>query len=56
MVFFHGYFSEISTQVNKKFNIFLGITASVIKDDFIHEVCRYGAAEPHALAAFIGKF
>ena len=26
----------------------------VIKDDFVHEVCRYGAAEPHALAAFIG--
>lgn len=31
-----------------------GIPAAVIKDDFVHEVSRYGAAEPHALAAFIG--
>lgn len=31
-----------------------GITPAVIKDDYVHEVCRYGAAEPHAMAAFIG--
>jgi len=28
-----------------------GIT---IKDDYIHEVCRYGGAELHAMAAFMG--
>lgn len=26
----------------------------VIKDDFIHEMCRYGAAEVHSIAAYIG--
>ena len=31
-----------------------GIPASAIKDDFVHEVCRYGGAEPHAVASFIG--
>ncbi len=31
-----------------------GIASSVIKDDFIHEVCRYGGAEPHAIASFVG--
>ena len=31
-----------------------GIAPAVIKDDFVHEVCRYGAAEPHALAAMTG--
>uniref|UniRef100_A0A673AA75 NEDD8-activating enzyme E1 regulatory subunit n=1 Tax=Sphaeramia orbicularis TaxID=375764 RepID=A0A673AA75_9TELE len=25
-----------------------------IKDDYIHEFCRYGAAEPHTVAAFLG--
>ncbi|CAL8246966.1 unnamed protein product [Lota lota] len=25
-----------------------------IKDDYIHEFCRYGAAEPHTVAAFVG--
>jgi amyloid beta precursor protein binding protein 1 len=30
-----------------------GVTQSV-KDDFIHEMCRYGAAELPAIAAFIG--
>ena len=25
-----------------------------IKDDYIHEICRYGGAELHAMAAFIG--
>ena len=31
-----------------------GISTSLIKDDYVHEVCRYGAAEPHAMAALIG--
>lgn len=26
----------------------------IIKDDFIHEMCRYGAAEVHSVAAYIG--
>ncbi|XP_053173485.1 NEDD8-activating enzyme E1 regulatory subunit [Scomber japonicus] len=25
-----------------------------IKDDYIHEFCRYGAAEPHTVASFLG--
>ena len=25
-----------------------------IKDDYIHEVCRYGGAEVHAIASFMG--
>ncbi|XP_043937851.1 NEDD8-activating enzyme E1 regulatory subunit [Protopterus annectens] len=25
-----------------------------IKDDYIHEFCRYGASEPHSVASFIG--
>uniref|UniRef100_A0A3Q3F4Y1 NEDD8-activating enzyme E1 regulatory subunit n=1 Tax=Labrus bergylta TaxID=56723 RepID=A0A3Q3F4Y1_9LABR len=25
-----------------------------IKDDYVHEFCRYGAAEPHTVAAFLG--
>uniref|UniRef100_A0A671MJ61 NEDD8-activating enzyme E1 regulatory subunit n=1 Tax=Sinocyclocheilus anshuiensis TaxID=1608454 RepID=A0A671MJ61_9TELE len=25
-----------------------------VKDDYIHEFCRYGAAEPHMVAAFLG--
>ena len=29
-------------------------TAIVIKDEFVHEICRFGAAEPHALASFVG--
>ena len=28
--------------------------AIAIKDDCIHEVCRYGGAELHAMAAFMG--
>ena len=31
-----------------------GISTSLIKDDYVHEVCRYGAAEPHAMAALVG--
>lgn len=30
------------------------VRSSVIKDDFVYEVCRLGAAEPHALASFMG--
>ncbi|XP_030620727.1 NEDD8-activating enzyme E1 regulatory subunit isoform X1 [Chanos chanos] len=30
-----------------------GLTVNV-KDDYIHEFCRYGAAEPHTVAAFLG--
>ncbi|KAK3871146.1 hypothetical protein Pcinc_023708 [Petrolisthes cinctipes] len=26
----------------------------IIKDDFIHEMCRYGAAEVHSVAAYMG--
>ncbi|ETE66509.1 NEDD8-activating enzyme E1 regulatory subunit, partial [Ophiophagus hannah] len=25
-----------------------------VKDDYVHEFCRYGAAEPHTTAAFLG--
>uniref|UniRef100_A0A673YBR6 NEDD8-activating enzyme E1 regulatory subunit n=1 Tax=Salmo trutta TaxID=8032 RepID=A0A673YBR6_SALTR len=25
-----------------------------VKDDYIHEFCRYGAAEPHTVASFLG--
>ncbi|XP_025065255.1 NEDD8-activating enzyme E1 regulatory subunit isoform X2 [Alligator sinensis] len=25
-----------------------------VKDDYVHEFCRYGAAEPHTIAAFVG--
>ncbi|KAM9410124.1 NEDD8-activating enzyme E1 regulatory subunit [Pholidichthys leucotaenia] len=25
-----------------------------IKDDYVHEFCRYGAAEPHTVSAFLG--
>uniref|UniRef100_H3AMY6 NEDD8-activating enzyme E1 regulatory subunit n=1 Tax=Latimeria chalumnae TaxID=7897 RepID=H3AMY6_LATCH len=25
-----------------------------VKDDYVHEFCRYGAAEPHTVAAFLG--
>ena len=31
-----------------------GVSNSVIKDDFVYEVCRLGAAEPHALASLMG--
>ncbi|KAH0503696.1 NEDD8-activating enzyme E1 regulatory subunit [Microtus ochrogaster] len=26
----------------------------MVKDDYVHEFCRYGAAEPHTIAAFLG--
>lgn len=26
----------------------------IVKDDFIHEMCRYGASEVHSVAAYIG--
>ncbi|XP_062966576.1 NEDD8-activating enzyme E1 regulatory subunit isoform X2 [Cynocephalus volans] len=26
----------------------------MVKDDYVHEFCRYGAAEPHTVAAFLG--
>ena len=32
----------------------LGCQGSGAKDDNLHEMCRYGAAELHAVAAFIG--
>nr|XP_025044197.1 NEDD8-activating enzyme E1 regulatory subunit [Pelodiscus sinensis] len=25
-----------------------------VKDDYVHEFCRYGAAEPHTIASFLG--
>ena len=30
------------------------VNSVAIKDDYIHEICRYGGAELHAMAAFIG--
>jgi len=30
------------------------VNGVTIKDDYIHEVCRYGGAELHAMAAFMG--
>jgi len=32
----------------------LGITGALIKDDYIHEVCRFGASELHSLASILG--
>ncbi|PIN21175.1 NEDD8-activating complex, APP-BP1/UBA5 component [Handroanthus impetiginosus] len=32
----------------------LGCSGSTLMEDLIHEMCRYGAAELHAVAAFIG--
>ncbi|XP_069509303.1 NEDD8-activating enzyme E1 regulatory subunit isoform X2 [Ambystoma mexicanum] len=31
-----------------------GLTV-MVKDDYIHEFCRYGAAEPHTIASFLGE-
>ncbi|XP_070575190.1 NEDD8-activating enzyme E1 regulatory subunit-like [Ptychodera flava] len=31
-----------------------GLSPSLIKDDYIHEMCRYGASELHTVAAFMG--
>ncbi|ELW56773.1 Cytoplasmic dynein 1 light intermediate chain 2 [Tupaia chinensis] len=28
----------------------------MVKDDYVHEFCRYGAAEPHTVAAFLGVY
>ena len=28
-------------------------STSGMKDEYVHEVCRYGGAEPHALAALV---
>lgn len=25
------------------------------KDDYVHEICRYGGAELHSVSSFIGK-
>jgi len=33
----------------------LGMHAT-ISDDVLHEICRYGGAELHAVSAFIGKY
>lgn len=32
----------------------LSLTSTLIKDDYIHEMCRYGASELHSIAAFMG--
>lgn len=32
----------------------LGCNGSTLTEDLINEMCRYGAAELHAVAAFIG--
>lgn len=32
----------------------LGLTSTLIKDDYVHEMCRYGASELHSIAAFMG--
>eukprot|EP00096_Caligus_rogercresseyi_P005830 TRINITY_DN21867_c0_g1_i1.p1 TRINITY_DN21867_c0_g1~~TRINITY_DN21867_c0_g1_i1.p1 ORF type:complete len:552 (+),score=178.92 TRINITY_DN21867_c0_g1_i1:57-1712(+) len=31
-----------------------GFLGGIVKDEYIHEVTRYGASEPHALAALVG--
>ncbi|XP_040575063.1 NEDD8-activating enzyme E1 regulatory subunit [Lepeophtheirus salmonis] len=31
-----------------------GLLGGVVKDEYIHEITRYGASEPHVMAAFIG--
>ncbi|XP_063441124.1 NEDD8-activating enzyme E1 regulatory subunit-like isoform X1 [Mytilus trossulus] len=31
-----------------------GLNPTSIKDDYIHEICRYGAAELHTISSFIG--
>lgn len=55
-----GYYSDqVESDVVKlksclsKFVHSCGLTCTV-KDDFIHEMCRYGASELHTVAAFIG--
>lgn len=30
--------------------------APLAKDDYIHELCRYGGCELHSVSAFVGKF
>lgn len=32
----------------------LGFNGSTLTEDLINEICRYGAAELHAVAAYIG--
>lgn len=32
----------------------LGCNGSTLTEDLINEMCRYGAAELHAVAAFVG--
>lgn len=44
--------NKLKACVNKMIHDW-GLSCTV-KDDFIHEMCRYGAAELHTLSAFIG--
>ncbi len=32
----------------------LQIPTTICRDDYVHEVCRYGGAELHAVAAIVG--
>lgn len=45
--------SRLKTTVVALFND-LGYNGSTLTEDLINEMCRYGAAELHAVAAFIG--
>ncbi|XP_040265216.1 NEDD8-activating enzyme E1 regulatory subunit [Bufo bufo] len=47
-----GDFSKLKTCLNsflQEYGLSLGV-----KDDYIQEFCRYGAAEPHTVASFLG--
>ncbi|XP_038628682.1 NEDD8-activating enzyme E1 regulatory subunit [Tachyglossus aculeatus] len=53
----HNY--EIEEDVGKLKSCLIGFLQEyelpiVVKDEYIHEFCRYGAAEPHSIAAFLG--
>ena len=46
---------RLKKSVEKVMNDYsIPVNGVAIKDDYIHEVCRYGGAEMHAMAAFMG--
>ncbi|CAN7992646.1 unnamed protein product, partial [Ixodes hexagonus] len=55
-----GYFEDqLETDINKLKTSLCHVlqdwaSGPVAKDDYVHEMCRYGAAEIHTVAAFIG--
>ncbi|XP_029636762.1 NEDD8-activating enzyme E1 regulatory subunit [Octopus sinensis] len=44
---------KLKTHVSKLL-MELGLSSTLIKDDYIHEMCRYGASELHSIAAYMG--